>query len=211
MDDAPPDLVFPVAQKRGPEREAFTLRPICDPDREALTAWLAKRWGTAEMVSGGSLRALDRLPGFVAESVPDGTWLGLLTFTFRDAPAREPEPKRDGADAGRLFSVSWRDRAVEIVSLDSVAEGRGVGSALLGAAESRALDEGASRLWLLTTNDNLSALRFYQRRRWRIVAVHPGAVDWARRLKTSIPRIGEAGIELHDELELERFGPVAGL
>jgi hypothetical protein len=38
----------------------------------------------------------------------------------------------------------------------------------------------------------------------RLVAVHRGGVDEARRLKPSIPLIGEHGIPIHDELEFER-------
>ena len=55
----------------------------------------------------------------------------------------------------------------------------------------------------MTSNDNLDALRFYQRRGMRIVAVHRGAVDEAREVRPSIPLVGEHGIEIHDELELE--------
>ncbi|MGH2876950.1 MAG: hypothetical protein ACRDLV_11925 [Solirubrobacteraceae bacterium] len=35
------------------------------------------------------------------------------------------------------------------------------------------------------------------------MAVHRGAFDEARRLKPSIPPVGEYGIAIHDELELE--------
>jgi hypothetical protein len=56
---------------------------------------------------------------------------------------------------------------------------------------------------LITTNDNIDAIRFYQRRGMRLVAVHRDAVDDARRAKPSIPMIGEYGIPIHDELEFE--------
>jgi ribosomal protein S18 acetylase RimI-like enzyme len=60
------------------------------------------------------------------------------------------------------------------------------------------------RIWLVTTNDNVDALRFYQRRGFRLRALRPGAVDEARRLlKPRIPATGIYGIELRDELELE--------
>jgi hypothetical protein len=62
---------------------------------------------------------------------------------------------------------------------------------------------GLRRLWLITTNDNLAALRFYQRRGMRITGVSPSAVDAARELKPSIPLTGAYGIGLHDELTLE--------
>jgi ribosomal protein S18 acetylase RimI-like enzyme len=90
-----------------------------------------------------------------------------------------------------------------VVSIDSVVRHTGVGAALLDAAVRVAATAGAERLWLVTTNDNLDALRFYQRRGMRIVAVSPGAVDEARRLKPSIPRVGRYGIAMHDELTLE--------
>jgi hypothetical protein len=62
---------------------------------------------------------------------------------------------------------------------------------------------GRGRLWLITSNDNLNAIRFYQRRGMRLTAVHRGAIDEARQIKPSIPLIGEHGIPIHDELELE--------
>jgi hypothetical protein len=55
----------------------------------------------------------------------------------------------------------------------------------------------------VTTNDNLGALRFYQRRGLRLVALHVGAVAESRRLKPSIPEVGHDGIPIRDELELE--------
>jgi GNAT superfamily N-acetyltransferase len=93
--------------------------------------------------------------------------------------------------------------ACELVTLDAVVPGQGVGSGLLRAVTEEARACGSSRLWLITSNDNLDAVRFYQRRGLRLVAVHRGAVDEARRLNPSIPLIGDLGIPLHDELELE--------
>jgi N-acetylglutamate synthase-like GNAT family acetyltransferase len=95
------------------------------------------------------------------------------------------------------------DEGFEIVSLDALVQHSGVGSALLTAAAEAANQHGARRIWLVTTNDNLDALRFYQRRGLRIVDVAPGMVDAARAVKPSIPLSGEYGIPLHDELTLE--------
>ena len=67
--------------------------------------------------------------------------------------------------------------------------------------------QGASELWLVTTNDNLDALRLYQRHGFHLDRVHPGAVDRARRQKPSIPALGEFGIPLRDELVLIRRLP----
>jgi ribosomal protein S18 acetylase RimI-like enzyme len=75
---------------------------------------------------------------------------------------------------------------------------------LLEAAAATARERGCRRLVLMTTNDNLGALRFYQRRGFRLVARRPGAVDAARARKPAIPPIGDFGIPLRDELELQR-------
>lgn len=91
----------------------------------------------------------------------------------------------------------------ELVTLNAYEASRGVGGALLEAAAREARAAGCRRLWLTTTNDNLTAQRFYERRGLRLVATHGGAVDEARRLKPSIPLVGEHGIEIHDELEYE--------
>ncbi len=90
----------------------------------------------------------------------------------------------------------------ELVTLDAVRSGRGVGTALLGELVRRLTADGVPTLWVTTTNDNLDALRFYQRRGFRLVRICCGALDEARRLKPSIPAIGAYGIPLRDELDL---------
>ena len=128
------------------------------------------------MVVHGRVYDAAELPALLAER--DGTVVGLLTYTVED-------------------------RALEVVSLDAITPRGGVGTALLAGAAELARKVGAQRLWLVTTNDNLDALRFYQRRGMRIVSVAAGALDAARALKPSIPLIGEYGIALRDELTLE--------
>jgi len=92
----------------------------------------------------------------------------------------------------------------ELITLDAITPKQGVGTALIEALASRLQARGVTILRVTTTNDNLDALRFYQRRGFRITVVRPGAVDEARRLKPSIPAIGDYGIPIRDELELER-------
>lgn len=83
---------------------------------------------------------------------------------------------------------------------------RGAGTALIEEVERIALNAGCRRLWLITTNDNIEGLRFYQRRGFRLVELHAGAVDRSREsLKPEIPAIGEHGIPIRDELELEKL------
>ncbi|BCJ34903.1 N-acetyltransferase [Actinocatenispora thailandica] len=110
--------------------------------------------------------------------------------------------RADGTVVGMLSYTAHPD-ALEVVSLAAEPRRGGIGTALLAAAYRRAGELGLSRVWLVTTNDNLDALRFYQRRGMRITGVDPGAVDRARRRKPSIPLRGDHGIGLHDEIRLE--------
>ena len=83
--------------------------------------------------------------------------------------------------------------------------GRGVGTALIEAAATIAQKAGCRTLAVTTTNDNLNALRFYQKRGFVLAALYPGSVERARRQKPQIPEVGEFGIPLNTEIELERM------
>jgi len=91
----------------------------------------------------------------------------------------------------------------EIVTLDAFEKFRGIGTALIEEVRKVAVERGCRRLWLITTNDNLDAIRFYQRRGFTIAAVHVNALAESRKLKPSIPEIGWHGIPLRDEIEFE--------
>jgi ribosomal protein S18 acetylase RimI-like enzyme len=71
--------------------------------------------------------------------------------------------------------------------------------AVVGAARSA----GCRRVWLITTNDNLTALAFYQKRGFVLTALHPNAIAESRKLKPEIPLVAENSIPIRDELELE--------
>ncbi|MBN2472831.1 MAG: GNAT family N-acetyltransferase [Anaerolineae bacterium] len=154
---------------------SFAVRPITPTDRGTVRRLLAARWGTARIVVHGTVYEADTLPGFLAAA---------------------------GAEPAGLVTYHITGTSCEIVSLDSLREGIGIGGALVEAVRAAAAAAGCTRLWLVTTNDNLPALRFYQKRGFRITAVHPGAVDAARQIKPEIPLTGHAGIPLHDEIAL---------
>ena len=111
-----------------------------------------------------------------------------------------------GAGIVGVLAYIVHDEATEVLALYVDERWTGVGSALLDALESLASARGSSRLWLITTNDNVDALRFYQRRGFRLAAIDRGAVDRSRaNLKPGIPRTGLHGIRIRDELTLERL------
>ncbi|MCT2280309.1 GNAT family N-acetyltransferase [Micromonospora chalcea] len=162
---------------------SIRVRQARDGDRDALAALHEREWGGPLVVVHDTRYDLRDLPTLVAVDETGG-FAGALAY-------------RVDADG------------LEVVSLAASVSGNGAGTALLAAAEEAARAAGADRIWLVTTNDNLGALRFYQRRGLRIVAVDAGAVDRARAVKPTIPQVGADGIPLHDELRLARHLTVA--
>jgi ribosomal protein S18 acetylase RimI-like enzyme len=104
------------------------------------------------------------------------------------------------------WSLPDSDGRSELAALAVGEDHRGLGLAatLVETVAAAARDAGATVQWLVTTNDNLDALRLYQRHGYRLAALHPGAMDEARRSKPLIPTAGNYGIPLRDELILER-------
>ena len=153
------------------------VRPREDADLPAVERFLAEQESLRIARLGRLERALDH-PALVAAD-ESGHLAGVLTFL----------------ETGR---------ECEILTLHAARQWARTGSALVEALERLAGEQGWQRLWVLTTNDNVDALRFYQRRGFRLVDLHPGAVDAARdELKPEIPRAGAYGIPLRDELVLE--------
>ncbi len=109
---------------------------------------------------------------------------------------------------GEVFGVLTYDiegDESEVLTLHCVTQWSGIGTRLLGALTATARERGCRRLWVVTTNDNVDALRFYQRRGFHLTGLRPGAVQESRRaLKPTIPQTGSYGIPVRDELELSR-------
>ena len=158
----------------------LSVRPVEPSDRDALRALVRERWSGDRVIVGGRTFAPGELPALVAER--EGRAQGYLTYAVR----------------GELL---------EIVTLDATYPRNGAGTALVEALVGLAARNGAERVTVTTTNDNLDALRFYQRRGFRLAALRPGAVDAARVLKPTIPLTGELGIPLRDEIDLVREVP----
>lgn len=151
------------------------VRPCRPEDRTRLTAFLEER-NAARVARAGEL--VDALDQSALLAWSDGELVGAATYIV------------DGQDA-------------ELLTLHAAELFSGVGSALLTAVRDAARSAGCTRLRVVTTNDNVDALRFYQRRGFRLVHLRPGAVDRSRALlKPTIPETGDHGISLSDELEL---------
>ena len=68
-------------------------------------------------------------------------------------------------------------------------------------AEARAV--GCRRVWLVTTNNNIAAIAFYQRLGMDLWALHRHALRVSRELKPTIPERDAAGVRIDHELEFE--------
>jgi GNAT superfamily N-acetyltransferase len=146
------------------------------PLEPAGRALVIERWAP-EIARRGELVAIDGLPGFTA-------WIGN--------------------DRAGLLTYAVRGPELEVVTLESLLPGRGVGRALMDAARGAAVEADCRRLWLITTNDNIRALAFYQRWGMDLCAFRRGAIaEYRRTIKPSIPERAENGIPVAHELELE--------
>lgn len=165
------------------------IKPLVPEDREWAKNVLEERWHGPEVVTRGRVYDASQLPGFVActnnslrlrdgRILPVGEKVGLVTYRIEDGEC-------------------------EIVTLDSLHESLSIGSELVLAVRKEAEREGCRRVWLITTNDNTNAMRFYQKRGFRLVAFYPNAIEESRKLKPAIPLNGEDGIPILDELEFE--------
>ena len=152
------------------------LRRLTPHDLPRLRQIWKQNWGEEFVVAHGVVYHPDVLSGFIAYDGPD--WVGEITYVFLDGDC-------------------------EIVSLDSEREGQGLGTKLINAVMEEARKQNCRRIFLITTNDNLNALGFYQKRGFELVRINRGAVNESRKIKPGIPLVGMNNIPLRDEIELE--------
>lgn len=135
-----------------------------------------KYWRSTLLVSRGKVYNAETLPGFMA--LMAGEPVGLITYHIKK-------------------------RNCEIITINSEVERKGIGSALIDAVKKKATSERCSRLWLITTNDNIEAIRFYQKTGFEFARLYRNAIEQSRKLKPSIPLTGKHGIPIRDEIEFE--------
>ena len=156
------------------------VRDLTDGDRDWLAEVVTAAGGLPVVSLSGTHDVL-RLPGLVAEEEPGGARAGVLTY--RTQPG-----------------------SLEVVTLNSLAEGRGIGTALLAEARQRARRAGR-RLWLTTGNDNVQAIGFCQRRGMDLVALHRNFADEVRKIKPWPAGEPGGGITFRHAIELEYPAP----
>lgn len=158
------------------EPNAIKIREVEPTDKGWVRELFIHNWAGDFVIIRGKTYQIEESDGYIAEL--DNKKVGLITF-----------------------KVTGQE--MEITSLNSLVEKKGVGTALVNKVVGLAKTKGLEDIRLITTNDNLGALRFWQKRGFRLSRVYPDAIETTRKLKPSLPLIGENGIPLRDEIELE--------
>ncbi|RQO65961.1 GNAT family N-acetyltransferase [Pedobacter sp. KBW06] len=151
------------------------VEKVTGEEKETVKKLFIDNWNTDFMISNGKIHKIDHLESYLYKN--EKGILGIITYCIEN-------------------------NEIEIVSLDSFAENKGIGTALVNTVVQKFKEGGFSRLWLITTNDNLHALKFYQRRNFTISKIHLDAVKKARNIKPSIPLYAENNISIEHEIEL---------
>lgn len=152
------------------------LQLISSENRQQINDFINSRWFSTDMVVRGELVDMTLLDGFALYD--NEAIIGLVTYRIQD-------------------------KECEIMSLDSLRENQGIGTALVNKVIVMAVQKGCEKIRLITTNDNINALRFYQKRGFDMVRFYHNALDTSRKLKPSIPMTGDFNIPLKHEIEFE--------
>lgn len=151
------------------------------------------------------LLSSDRIPE--VEQLVVNTWsspkvvVQLKLYDLRDVPAFIAV-NTDNEIIGHCH-FKFFDDVCEIMLIESLRPGIGVGTALVDAVINLARDKDCSKVHLQSSNDNTNALRFYQRRGFAMCAVGWNHMVYARELKPEIPLTGKDGITLLHSIEFE--------
>lgn len=144
--------------------------------KKKIIEFFKHHWGSSKIVITSGVYDCTDLDGLTVIN-EDGEIIGLITYTIKN-------------------------NELEIISLNSIEEGKGIGTSLIKKAENIAIRNKCKLIKLITTNDNVLALKFYQKRGFILSQIFNNAVEKARVIKPEIPLIGNYGIPIRDEIEL---------
>lgn len=145
-------------------------------NRERINSFISEHWFSTDMIIRSTIIDMTKVDGIVALENDD--IIGLLTYTIHE-------------------------NVCEITSLDSLLEGKGIGTTLINKLLSIAKEVNCNKVIVVATNDNINAIRFYQKRGFDMAQLYHNALDVSRKMKPSIPLTGDNGIPLKHEIEFE--------
>ncbi len=154
----------------------FHINPVKTEQKALIKAFITDNWGSHIVVTKGQVHNVTDLPGFI--SIQDGQIIGLITYN--------------------IFK-----KECEIVTLDSRVKNLGLGTQLINKVLAVAKQNKCIRVWLITTNDNTQAIRFYQKRDFLWAGFYKNAIENSRKIKPEIPELGKDDIPIKHEIEFE--------
>jgi GNAT superfamily N-acetyltransferase len=154
------------------------VKPIDTKTRQDVINFITENWGSPIIVSKGKIHSAEDLPGFIF--IENNKLKGLITYSIENDDC-------------------------EIVLLESLVENQGIGSILIKKVIEKAEEQKCMRVWLITTNDNTHAIRYYQKRGFNLVGIHLNAVQESRKIKPQIPLYGFDNIPIQHEIEFEKI------
>jgi ribosomal protein S18 acetylase RimI-like enzyme len=145
--------------------------------RNKIADFFSENWGAPIIVTRGKIHTVEDVQGYAV--IIDEEIKSLITYCIEKGEC-------------------------EIVSLDSQIENQGIGTSLIEKVIETAKEHQCKRVWLITTNDNIKAIRFYQRRGFNIAGLYINAIQESRRIKPQIPLYGFDEIPILHEIEFEK-------
>lgn len=158
--------------------QMYEILPIKHDIRNKVADFISENWGAPIIVTKGKIHSVEDVQGYAV--IVDEEIKSLVTYIIE------------------------KDEC-EIVSLDSLIENQGIGTRLIEKVVATAKECHCKRVWLITTNDNMKAIRFYQRRGFNLVGLYLNAIQEARKIKPQIPLHGFDGIPILHEIEFEKL------
>lgn len=155
----------------------YKIIKIDDSNRERANEILKEEWESTDIIIRGKVIDGTKLNGFIAKKENEEI-IGLITYLI------------------------WENNECEIVSLNSNISKKGIGTKLIEKVKQVAKENGCKVVKLVTTNDNVNAIYFYQKRGFSISNIYIDAIKETRKLKPQIPKYAENGIEIKDEIEM---------
>lgn len=154
------------------------VNKITEKNRNIINDFMINRWYSLKMIIRGKEIDMASVDGFCV--LDKYAIVGLITYLINE-----------------------ENSVMEITSLDSLKENQGIGTILINRVIEEAKKIRCKKIVLITTNDNINALRFYQKRGFDMVHLFHNALEVSRKLKPEIPVIGQNSIPLMHEIEFE--------
>lgn len=154
----------------------ITYRQVEPQDAQVIKNLMSKHWGGEPLIIRGQAYYPSKLPGIFA--LEDTKIIGLLFYEIKN-------------------------HECEIVVFEVFDKFKGIGTQMLNKLIEIAKNLHCTRIFLMTTNDDLDALRFYQRRGFHLCGIHFNTHAKAKELKPNLGDIGDYDIPIRDEIDLE--------